>query len=39
MAAQARMHKDVGEPRAQGSASIARKLSADHAITTPGSST
>jgi hypothetical protein len=37
MAAQARMHKDVGEPSAQDSASIARKLSADH-ITTLGNS-
>jgi hypothetical protein len=31
------MHKDVVGPRAQDSASIARKLSADHS-TMPGSS-
>ena len=34
LSAQARMHKDVGGPTAQDSASIARKLSADH-VTTP----
>jgi serine/threonine-protein kinase len=34
----ARMHKDVGGPTAQDSASTTRKLSADHVITTPGSS-
>jgi serine/threonine-protein kinase len=37
LSAQARMHKDVAEPRAQDSASIARKLSADH-VTMTGSS-
>ena len=36
ISAQARMHKDVGGPTSQGSA--ARKLSADHVITTQGGS-
>jgi serine/threonine protein kinase len=34
----ARMHKDVGGPTAQDSASTTRKLSADHVITSPSSS-
>jgi serine/threonine-protein kinase len=38
MSSAARMHKDVGGPTAQDSASTTRKLSADHVITTPGSS-
>lgn len=38
MSAQARMHKDVGGPIAQDSASTTRKLSADHVTTTPGGS-
>jgi eukaryotic-like serine/threonine-protein kinase len=33
LSAQARMHKDVGGPTAQDSASMTRKLSADHLIT------
>jgi hypothetical protein len=36
ISSQARMHKDVGGPTTQDSA--ARKLSADHVITTPGGS-
>jgi hypothetical protein len=38
ISAAARMHKDVGGPTAQDSASTTRKLSADHVITSPGSS-
>jgi hypothetical protein len=38
LSAQARLHKDVGGPTAEDSASITRKLSADYLITAPGSS-
>jgi serine/threonine-protein kinase len=38
MSSAARMHKDVGGPTAQDSASTTRKLSADHVVTTPDSS-
>ncbi|WP_225412047.1 serine/threonine-protein kinase [Stigmatella hybrida] len=38
MSQAARMHKNVGGPTAQDSASTTRKLSADHVITTPGGS-